>query len=277
MMPGAGFDATKLSDQERMKLKENIADLQRKYALFMRDDDLKVGDLVTWKPGLTNRRYPRPGSAGIITRLFPVPMKDTSKKEAGSPYFNEELSVAVGIIDSDGDFVEFMYDKRRLQRADDSLLSGRHTGFSCDACGNSDFAGVRFHCTECKDFDLCARCHAQGATPNSHSSSHKMLEIEPPSREVLSERLRSFLDVECFQPGDLVQWKAGLKNKRLPQADQLGVVVEMLPAPITDEDKSASGSYFMEPLDMKIGLVDSDGDFVIFHYDSRRFTKAFNM
>jgi len=101
-----------------------------------------------------------------------------------------------------------------------------------------------------------------------------MTAIEPPSGELLRERLTSLLSQECFQPGDLVQWKTGLKNKRLPKQDQLAVVVEMLSSPVTDEDKSSGGSYFMEPLDMKLGLIDEDGDFVIFHYDSRRFTKA---
>jgi len=269
------FDPSRLSMEERQKLKENIADLQKKYALFIRKDDLRVGDLVSWKPGLTNRRYPRPGTAGVVTRVYPVPLKDASKKEAGSPYFNEDLTVAVGVLDNDGDFVEFSYDGQRLQRVDPAAVAVKHVNFSCDGCGASDFSGLRFHCTECKDFDLCARCHAQGATPGSHSREHKMTAIEPPSPEVLNERMRSLLAPECFQPGDLVQWKTGLKNKRLPKQDQLGVVVEMLPVPITDEDKGASGSYFMEPLDMKLGLIDEDGDFVVFHYDSRRFTKAF--
>jgi len=101
-----------------------------------------------------------------------------------------------------------------------------------------------------------------------------MIPIEPCTEAVLKERLALFQEATCFQPGDLVQWKAGLKNKRLPALDQLAVVVDMLPVPITDEDKGSSGSYFLEPLDMKLGMVDDDGDFVIFHYDSRRFTKA---
>jgi len=268
------FDPSKLSMDERQKLKENIADLQQKFALFVRKDTLRVGDIVSWKPGLTNRRYPRPGTAGIVTRVFPVPIKDSSKTEAGSPYFNEELTVSVGVIDGDGDFVEFTYDGQRLQRVDPLTIAPKHSGFECDCCHASDFTGLRFHCNECQNFDLCARCHAQNATAGSHTPSHKMTAIEPSSPEVLQERMRSFCETTCFQPGDLVQWKPGLKNKKLPKADQLAVVVEMLPVPVSDEEKSASGSYFLEPLDMKLGLIDEDGDFVIFHYDSRRFTKA---
>jgi len=268
------FDPTKLSVEEKLKLKENIEDLRKKHALYIRKDDLQVGDIVYWKPGLTNRRYPRPGTAGIVTRIFPVPIKDESKSEAGSPYFNESLNVCVGIIDNDGDFVEFTYDGQRLERIDPNTLPGKHVGFRCDGCDAQDFTGIRFHCTECRDFDLCPQCHSSGAEPGSHSSSHKMTAIEPCCEAVLKERLAAFEQTTCFQPGDLVQWKAGLKNKRLPEMDQLAVVVEMLPVPITDEEKGSSGSYFLEPLDMKLGMIDDDGDFVIFHYDSRRFTKV---
>jgi len=270
------FDPNKLSLEERQKLRENIDDLRKKYALFIRKDALRVGDLVTWKPGLTNRRFPRNGTAGVVTRVFPVPVRDASKSEAGSPYFNEDLTVSVGVIDTDGDFVEFTYDGQRLERVDPASITGKHVGFECDGCGAREFTGLRFHCTECRNFDLCARCQSQGATPGSHSRTHKMLTIEPSTPEALTERFESFTAPECFQPGDIVQWKAGLKNKRLPKIDQLAVVVETLSTPITDEDKAASGSYFLEPLDIKLGIIDDDGDFTVFHYDSRRFTKAFS-
>jgi hypothetical protein len=268
------FDPAKLSVEERVKLKENIADLRRKFELFTRRDNLEVGDIVSWKPGLTNRRYPRPGTAGIITRIFPVPARDESKTETSSPYFGEELTACVGILDNDGDFVEFAYDMQRLQRIDLSELVGKHSGYLCDSCNAQDFGGVRFHCLECDNFDLCADCHADKAEPQAHSHTHKMDAIEPCTAALLRERLALFQEVTCFQPGDLVQWKVGLKNKRLPKKEELAVVVETLPAPITDEDKGSSGSYFLEPLDLRLGLVDEDDDFVIFHYDSRRFTKA---
>jgi len=269
------FDPSKLSYEERQRLKSNIEDLRKKYALFMRKDALKVGDIVSWKPGLTNRRYPREGQCGIVTRVFPVPVKDLSKDEAGSPYFNEDITVSVGLLDNDGDFVEFSYDGQRLQRVDPATIQARHMRFQCDGCGAEDFPGVRFHCTKCENFDLCARCHSDGFEGGDHKASHEMTAILAPSPDILRERFIAFSARECFQPGDIVQWKTGLKNKRLPEADQLGVVVETLPAPIVDEDKGTSGSYFLEPLDVKIGLIDEDGDFVIFHYDSRRFTKAF--
>jgi len=79
---------------------------------------------------------------------------------------------------------------------------------------------------------------------------------------------------EKFQPGDLIVWKQGLKNKKLPEEDTPVIVVEVLEDIIFDETKGSSGtSYFREPLDLKVGSIDDDGDFVIFHYDSKRFEK----
>lgn len=268
------FDPSKLSAEERMKLKENIAALRSRFALFTRQDNLQVGDIVSWKPGLTNRRYPVPGTAGIVTRVFPVPVYDESKTDAGSPYFREALTVSIGVIDKDGDFTEFTYDGQRLQRMLPSELTGKNAGIVCDGCGAEEFTGARYHCCECDDFDLCAKCHDAGAEPGDHSRHHKMTLVEPCSATLLQERLAAMQENTCFQPGDLVQWKHGLKNKRLPEVDQMGVVVEVLPTPVTDSDKGASGSYFLEPLDLRIGIVDDDGDFTIFHYDSRRFRKV---
>jgi len=268
------FDPSKLSLEEQNKLKDNIADLRKKLALYTRGDKFEVGDIVTFKKGLQNRRYPRPGSAGIVTRILPVPIFDSTKTEAGSPYFNEQLDICVGLIDLDGDFIEFTFDSKRLERVSGDQITGKHFNVVCDGCRKEEFTGIRFHCTECSDFDLCPQCQAEGAEPGNHSSNHKMIAIEPSTEPVLRERLKSLLEINCFQPGDIVQWKSGLKNKRLPEADQFAVVVEMLPVPVTDEDKSAAGSCFLEPLDMKLGIIDDDGDFLVFHYDSRRFTKA---
>ncbi|POM65926.1 Ubiquitin carboxyl-terminal hydrolase and/or F-box protein [Phytophthora palmivora] len=41
------------------------------------------------------------------------------------------------------------------------IMDGRHLGFICDSCGETDFTGARFNCVVCNDYDLCAACNAQ--------------------------------------------------------------------------------------------------------------------
>ncbi|RHY36318.1 hypothetical protein DYB25_002637 [Aphanomyces astaci] len=39
------------------------------------------------------------------------------------------------------------------------IMEGRHLGFICDSCGETDFGGARYNCTVCSDYDLCHRCY----------------------------------------------------------------------------------------------------------------------
>ena len=63
--------------------------------------------------------------------------------------------------------------------------------YICDNCQNTINPGeVAYHCNVCVDFDLCAKCYSQHATPLSHSLSHPTtqftvatpLPITPPPR-----------------------------------------------------------------------------------------------
>ena len=71
-----------------------------------------------------------------------------------------------------------------------------------------------------------------------------------------------------FKPGDIVEWKPGLKNDVTPYGKPL-VVIKLYDDPsISNEDKGTQ--YFLEPLDMVCGEINGD-DFSEYHYDSRRF------
>lgn len=73
--------------------------------------------------------------------------------------------------------------------------------------------------------------------------------------------------VNTFAPGDLVTWKPGLKNRRV---DGPMIVVEVLDTPVLAELNESGSPYFREVLDLKIGIVDTDADFLIFHMGSNR-------
>lgn len=52
-----------------------------------------------------------------------------------------------------------------------------HRGVTCDGCGASPIAGVRFKCTVCPNFDLCKTCEAKG----QHAPSHPLLQLRAPA------------------------------------------------------------------------------------------------
>ena len=56
------------------------------------------------------------------------------------------------------------YIDKRDEHALDTLKyfsKGRHVGFVCDRCGDTDFFGIRYKCTVCHDFDLCEKCQTR--------------------------------------------------------------------------------------------------------------------
>ena len=92
----------------------------------------------------------------------------------------------------------------------------------------------------------------------------------PRKLEELRQRLRTLLTRESpLKVGDRVYWKPGMKHKKRPNREP-AIVVEVLEQPLLDEDKPGS-QYWHERLDVKIGMVDGDGEFVAYYFDSRRF------
>ncbi len=73
--------------------------------------------------------------------------------------------------------------------------------------------------------------------------------------------------------GDRVTWKKGLKNRKYPDDDEFGIVVDLLPEPIFDDEQGSGSQYFREPLDMKLAVLDNDGDLAFYYYDSKRFRR----
>ena len=99
-------------------------------------------------------------------------------------------------------------------------------------------------------------------------------ETSRPPQEVAQQLTKRFqsLSKPCrFSPGQLVKWKADLKNRRRPHDGEPAIVVAHLETPILRDEHDSGSSYFREPLDLVLGILDSDGDFLCYHYDSRRF------
>lgn len=71
--------------------------------------------------------------------------------------------------------------------------------------------------------------------------------------------------------GDIVQWKVGLKNKKMPDYNESCIVIEILDTPIMDKEAPLASPYYGEKLDLKLGIIADNGDFLTFHYDRNRF------
>ena len=74
------------------------------------------GQFVQWKAGLKNRKFPDYGEPAIVTAVLPAPIFDPSESSAASPYFQEPLTLVIGMF-RDGDLLEFRIDERRFEPA----------------------------------------------------------------------------------------------------------------------------------------------------------------
>lgn len=86
----------------------------------------------------------------------------------------------------------------------------------------------------------------------------------------LSQLAQDYLYEHRFQQGDLVTWKPGLRNRKMPDYGEPMVVVEVLDEPVYDQTIDSGSPYFREPLTVRCLLVDEDGDALVFYYDAGR-------
>lgn len=84
----------------------------------------------------------------------------------------------------------------------------------------------------------------------------------------------SFIMARDYEVGDIVVWKEGLKNRKSPLYGQPAIVMEMLDECEYAEREETGSIYFMEPLNVRLGFIDDDGDFVSYLFDARKFKKA---
>ena len=98
------------TEVHRHKLKELAGRLDRFHSFTK-------GQMVKWKPGLKNRKFPDYGEPAIVTAVLPGPTFDPSEVIAGSPYFQEPLTLVLGTY-RDDEFLEFRLDSRRFEPFD---------------------------------------------------------------------------------------------------------------------------------------------------------------
>ena len=102
------------SEQPKSYSEDDVKELQTSYESFLQIYDFKNGQFVKWKKGLKNKKFPEDNQPAIVIEVWNEPTID-SESRSGTPYIREPLDIALGIIDRDGDFSIFHYDKRRFE------------------------------------------------------------------------------------------------------------------------------------------------------------------
>lgn len=95
----------------------HIANLRDCCQKLLTLNTFKVGDLVTWKTGLKNRKYPKKYQPAIVVAVLDTSITNI-EDNSGSPYFREPLDVVLGVLSEEGVFNTYYYDKRRFKLFD---------------------------------------------------------------------------------------------------------------------------------------------------------------
>lgn len=83
-------------------------------------------------------------------------------------------------------------------------------------------------------------------------------------------RMAAYQQKSQFNVGDLVTWKSGLRNRYQPSFGQPAVVMAVFPARLCEHLVHNVIQSFV-PVDMEIGIVDTDDEFMVYAVDSQRF------
>ena len=133
---------------------------------------------------------------------------DDDKEEERSESSQENLNVLhllytiaqVSILETKG-----------AERQDQSHQDGFvHRGISCNKCHEEPIRGVRYHCLNCIDYDLCEYCEAEDAhfrlekyQRDADTRTHTMIKIRVPTPSLVRRRPTEL----PMYPGPLQLWK----------------------------------------------------------------------
>lgn len=91
--------------------------LEQLIAMANEPRDYQVGENVEWKCAqMKTLRSPRKGQNMRVVRVLSQPIYD-NKEGCGVAYFAMPLDVIVATLDTDGEYMEFAVDGRRIRRA----------------------------------------------------------------------------------------------------------------------------------------------------------------
>ncbi|KIW17713.1 hypothetical protein PV08_04908 [Exophiala spinifera] len=98
------------------------------------------------------------------------------RNPAGDDDVESEVSFGNNEDDAEGsqNMLDLLYHIAGEQARREGFI---HRGVECNNCGTHPIQGIRYHCANCFDFDLCESCEAGSA----HTSSHVFFKIRIPA------------------------------------------------------------------------------------------------
>jgi hypothetical protein len=89
--------------------------------------------------------------------------------------------------------------------------------------------------------------------------------------QALKELFTTYNQAHGLSVGQIVCWKKGMKNRKRPAYGEPCIVIHLLETPVYDKEADSGSSYFQEPLNIVLGVLDVDGDFTFWYFDKSRF------
>lgn len=104
------------------------------------------------------------------------PLLDENESVAATDLsWGSDAETEADAVDSDGQTLQrTLYHIAEDRARQEGVI---HRGITCNGCDDKPIRGIRWHCANCADFDLCSNCEAV----NSHSKTHVFLKIRVPA------------------------------------------------------------------------------------------------
>jgi hypothetical protein len=107
--------------KEKQKESVTIERIEKAYDTYKESPNLMPGDLVVWKQGMSMTNMPGEGECAIVVKTYDIPLTVTSTQTATKKkktYWRkllaapEPFTIALGVLDADGDFSIYHYNHR---------------------------------------------------------------------------------------------------------------------------------------------------------------------